>query len=191
MDHVGRPPGSTEAFVVGHRPPRPGVPVCLGAEDVERWNFFENAPLFGLPELPDDIRLPEEPFRKFNWFDFALERLPDGPPDAFQLSGPGTPEQEAASREAMERVEAGFPRLSIHHREVIQLTTLHELSHAAVAERLGVSEGAVKVRLHRAREALRGLLLERDSSAPCTPRLALARGRSGLIGSSRQGARSG
>ncbi len=106
-------------------------------------------------------------------------------------SFPGTPEQEAASREAMERVEAAFPRLSIHHREVIQLTTLHELSHAAMAERLGVSEGAVKVRLHRAREALRGLLLEREGSAPCTPRLALARGRTGLIGSSRQGARSG
>lgn len=106
-------------------------------------------------------------------------------------SFPGTPEQEAASREAMERVEAAFPRLSMHHREVLQLSTLHELSHAAVAERLGVSEGAVKVRLHRAREALRGLLVERERRTPSTPRLALARGRAGLIGSLQQGARSG
>lgn len=105
---------------------------------------------------------------------------------------PGTPEQEAASREAMARVEAVFPRLSVRHREVIQLTTLHELSHAAVARRLGVSEGAVKVRLHRAREALRGLLVERErlGAAP-TPPLVLARARAGLIGSSQQQARSG
>ncbi len=105
---------------------------------------------------------------------------------------PGTPEQEAASREAMERVEAAFPRLSVHHREVIQLTTLNELSHAAVAERLGVSEGAVKVRLHRAREALRGLLVEREpAGAARPPRLVLAHARPGHNGSLPQRARSG
>ncbi len=105
---------------------------------------------------------------------------------------PGTPEQEAASREAMERVEAVFPRLSLRHREVRQLTTLHELSHAAVAERLGVSEGAVKVRLHRAREALRGLLVEPEGpGADRTPRLVLAQARAGHNGSLQQGARSG
>jgi RNA polymerase sigma-70 factor (ECF subfamily) len=105
---------------------------------------------------------------------------------------PGTPEQEAASREAMEQVEAVFPRLSVHHREVLQLTTLHELSHAAVAARLGVSEGAVKVRLHRAREALRGLLVECERRrAARTPRLVLAPGRASLNGSPRQEARSG
>lgn len=111
-------------------------------------------------------------------------------PDADAL--PGTPEQEAASREAVERVEAVFPRLSLHHREVLQLTTLHELSHAAVAERLGVSEGAVKVRLHRAREALRGLLVETGGPrAFRTPRLVLAQARSGHNGSLQQRARSG
>lgn len=103
--------------------------------------------------------------------------------DAF----PGTPEQEVASREAMQQVEAAFPRLSSHHREVIQLTTVHELSHADVALRLGVTEGAVKVRLHRAREALRGLLDQRERPGKVrTPRLALAPARSGLIGSCRR-----
>jgi RNA polymerase sigma-70 factor (ECF subfamily) len=104
---------------------------------------------------------------------------------------PGTPEQEAASREAMKRVEEVFPRLSVHHREVLQLTTL-ELSHAAVAERLGVTEGAVKVRLHRAREALRGLLVERERPrASRTPRLVLAPARRGVNGSSRHAAPTG
>ncbi len=72
----------------------------------------------------------------------------------------GTPEEEAAIREAMELVEAAMPRLKRNHREVLQLAAVYELPHAAVAERLGVTPGAVKVRLHRAREALRGLLQE-------------------------------
>jgi RNA polymerase sigma-70 factor (ECF subfamily) len=105
-----------------------------------------------------------------------------------ETDGPrSNPEQEAASREAMARVQAALPRLPAHHREVIQLATLHELSHADVAERLGVSEGAVKVRLHRAREALRGLLDEGERPRPrATPRLAVARRGTGLYGSSQQ-----
>lgn len=114
----------------------------------------------------------------------TLQLVPDGD------GRPGTPEQEAASREAVERVQAAMPHLAVHHREVIQLTTLGELSHAAVAERLGVSEGAVKVRLHRARQALRGLLVEPGGVRARTPRLVVARARAGLIGSSRE-ARSG
>jgi RNA polymerase sigma-70 factor, ECF subfamily len=99
----------------------------------------------------------------------------------------GNPEQEAASREAMDRVRAAFPRLPAQHREVIQLTTLHELSRADVAELLGVSEGAVKVRLHRAREALRGLLAREDRPRRrATPRLVVAPARTGVNGSSQQ-----
>lgn len=94
-----------------------------------------------------------------------------------------TPEQLAASREEVARVGAAFPRLSARHREILQLTTLRELSHADVASRLGVSEGAVRVRLHRAREALRGLLAERRVPGPAhTTPLVLAPARSGLIG---------
>jgi hypothetical protein len=39
-----------------------------GAELVERWNLFDDDPLFGLPELPDSIGLPDEPFRNLDWF---------------------------------------------------------------------------------------------------------------------------
>lgn len=70
----------------------------------------------------------------------------------------GTPEQEVASREAVEQVEAALPRLARRHREVLQLAAMGELPHADVAARLGVTPGAVKVRLHRARSALRGLV---------------------------------
>jgi hypothetical protein len=42
--------------------------VRKGAEQVERWNLFDDDPLFGLPPLPDDIGWPAEPFRKLEWF---------------------------------------------------------------------------------------------------------------------------
>ena len=73
-------------------------------------------------------------------------------------AAPETPEQQVASREAMERVEAALPGLTRDQREVLQLAGIDELPHADVAARLGVSAGAVKVRLHRARTALRGLV---------------------------------
>ncbi len=95
-----------------------------------------------------------------------------------------TPEQLAASREEVARVSAAIPRLPARHREILQLTTLHDLPRADVARRLGVTEGVVKVRLHRAREALRGLLREpRVPARGATPRLALAGARRSLIGS--------
>jgi RNA polymerase sigma-70 factor (ECF subfamily) len=76
----------------------------------------------------------------------------------------GTPEQEVAWREAMAQVEAALPRLPQRHLEVLRLAAVDELPHADVAAQLGVSPGAVKVRLHRAREALRGLMEERDDA---------------------------
>jgi len=44
------------------------IQVRRGSERVERWNLFDDDPLFGLPELPADIGLPAEPFRKLEWF---------------------------------------------------------------------------------------------------------------------------
>jgi RNA polymerase sigma-70 factor (ECF subfamily) len=77
----------------------------------------------------------------------------------------GTPEQEAASREEVQHVEAALPRLARRDREVLQLAAVGELPHADVAARLGVTRGAVKVRLHRARAALRGLVEHPDGPA--------------------------
>jgi hypothetical protein len=49
--------------------------VRKGAEQVERWNLFDNDPLFGLPDLPNDIGLPAEPFRNLECFDRAHARI--------------------------------------------------------------------------------------------------------------------
>ncbi len=99
-------------------------------------------------------------------------------------TGRDSPEEEVATREEMARVGAAFPRLPARHREILQLATIHELPRADLARQLGVSEGAVKVRLHRARQALRGLLDEGERDGPAgNPQVFLARRRGGLIGS--------
>ena len=69
-----------------------------------------------------------------------------------------TPEDTAATREAARLVERAIDRLAAIHRTVIMLRDVEQLSTAEVAAVLEVSEDAVKVRLHRARQALREIL---------------------------------
>ena len=49
-------------------------------------------------------------------------------------------------------------RLPETHRTILLLRDIEELSTEEAARLLGISENAVKIRLHRARQALRGLL---------------------------------
>lgn len=65
------------------------------------------------------------------------------------------PERRAAAREALSMLEAAVDGLSPALREVYVLREAEGLSTAEVADALGVDEGAVKVRLHRARAAVR------------------------------------
>lgn len=69
---------------------------------------------------------------------------------------------DAASR--ARALHAAIDRLPERHRRVLSLRDLQELDTRATAEALGLSPGAVKVRLHRARRALRELL-----EAPAPP----------------------
>jgi RNA polymerase sigma-70 factor (ECF subfamily) len=84
------------------------------------------------------------------------------------------PEREAAAREAMARVVAAVDQLAAAHREVLALRHESGLSLAEIAARLGVSEGAVKVRLHRARAALRRAVTA-SPRAGRTPQVSVAR----------------
>ncbi len=52
-------------------------------------------------------------------------------------------------------VQAVLARLSEADRELISLRYEEDLTQSAIAERLGIPEGTVKVRLHRARAKLR------------------------------------
>jgi len=68
-----------------------------------------------------------------------------------------SPEALASVRERHERLAAALRTLPLLYREVLTLT-LEELSHAEIAEVLGISESNVAVRLNRARKALREAL---------------------------------
>lgn len=69
-------------------------------------------------------------------------------------TGP-SPEQRAASRELLDVLLSTLEALPVEAREVILLRDIEGLSAAESAAALGLSEQALKSRLHRARTALR------------------------------------
>ena len=75
------------------------------------------------------------------------------------------PEGRAAARETVRLLERAVDGLSAPYRSVYVLREVEELSTTETAEALGLSEEAVKVRLHRARAMLRRALGEAVSRA--------------------------
>jgi RNA polymerase sigma-70 factor (ECF subfamily) len=84
--------------------------------------------------------------------DVALERLPELRGDA------PDPSVEAARSEFRERLEAAMTRLTPQQREAFLLKHVDGLPYAEIAGLMGLSVPALKMRVHRAREALRDLL---------------------------------
>lgn len=70
------------------------------------------------------------------------------------------PEERAAAHETVRLLERAVDRLPSPYRSVYVLREIEQLSTAETAQALGLSEEAVKVRLHRARGMLRDLLGE-------------------------------
>jgi len=62
------------------------------------------------------------------------------------------------SAETRAHVRACIDRLADPYREVLVLRDIEELDTEQTAQHLGINPGAVKTRLHRARQALRALL---------------------------------
>jgi RNA polymerase sigma-70 factor (ECF subfamily) len=65
------------------------------------------------------------------------------------------PELRASAESDRERVSAALLALPPRLRAVVVLRDVYDLPHEAIAEELGISEAAAKVRLHRARRKLR------------------------------------
>jgi len=76
-----------------------------------------------------------------------------------------TPSGALAAREEIERLEAAFETLSDGQREIVTLAHVAGLPRAAIAEHVGMSEGAVRVALHRALAKL-AAELEEDEERP-------------------------
>lgn len=93
------------------------------------------------PETPIDPLLPE--FTSEGYHARPVEMLP---------------EAALMRREARALVRAAIARLPENYRTVVLLRDIEELSTEETAQALGITTTAVKLRLHRARQALRTLL---------------------------------
>ena len=70
-------------------------------------------------------------------------------------------------------VRAQIDKLPDNYRTVLLLRDIEEMSTPEAADALGITENAVKIRLHRARQALRALIDERlrPASSPDAERV--------------------
>jgi len=92
--------------------------------------------------------------------DAAASDDDDTPPPSLQLSDKGPlPDKVAMTGELGEQVRAAIERLPEPYRVVVLLRDVEELPMEEVMEATGLSEPALKSRLHRARLALRDALL--------------------------------
>lgn len=96
------------------------------------------------PEQPIDDLLP-----KFH---------PDGHLASAIENWAVTTDKAAESRELREQVRKYIDQLPESYRTVLLLRDIEELSTDEAAKLLGITPGAVKTRLHRARQALRELM---------------------------------
>jgi RNA polymerase sigma-70 factor (ECF subfamily) len=91
------------------------------------------------------------------------ELLPRFAEDGHQVAHPtpeweGSAEELLARRETREMVRKAIDRLPDSYRAVLLLRDIEELSTEEAARLVGITENAVKIRRHRARQALRTLL---------------------------------
>lgn len=77
---------------------------------------------------------------------------------AVEFDRPASPEQELIRKEMRDCIRGVIWQLSEDHRDVLMLAELGGLSSDELAETLGISAGNAKVRLHRARAALKTAL---------------------------------
>lgn len=91
-----------------------------------------------------------------------LEAMTNGEgPDLILISNDKSPEQQASMREMNHLLEAAIMALPVPYRAVLMMRDVEEMSTADTAAALDLTEENVKVRLHRARAALREELVAR------------------------------
>lgn len=90
--------------------------------------------------------------------DDLLPAFDAGGHHAAPVSAWSTPPSAAENAELCRRVRDAIDRLPEPHRSILLLRDIEEFDTDRTAEMLGSTPGAVKTRLHRARQALRTLL---------------------------------
>jgi RNA polymerase sigma-70 factor (ECF subfamily) len=80
--------------------------------------------------------------------------------EPIELASEAQPESAAESALVMEQLSDAVAQLPPKLRSIVVLKDVYGLSHDAIAEELGISVAAAKVRLHRGRKKLRDILFE-------------------------------
>lgn len=102
--------------------------------------------------------------------DFLRRRVDDAPLSVTDSDGneaplpvadtADTPEEAVLRSEEITAVRSAVGALAEHHREIVVMCDINEMSYRDASEALGIDVGTVKNRLSRARAALRGILKE-------------------------------
>jgi RNA polymerase sigma-70 factor, ECF subfamily len=110
-----------------------------------------------LMKLRTRKRHPEEDIEQYlpRFLEDGHQRLPSTP---WTKSAPESAQSVLEREELRQTVRTAIDKLPDAYRIVLQLRDIEELSTAETAEILGVTKNVVKIRLHRARQALRTLL---------------------------------
>jgi RNA polymerase sigma-70 factor (ECF subfamily) len=89
----------------------------------------------------------------------------DDSPEPVERRPEAQPAGSAESGEVLARIAAALDELPAKLRAVVVLKDVYDLPHEAIAEELGITVAAAKVRLHRARRKLRDVLYEEGAEA--------------------------
>ena len=82
--------------------------------------------------------------------------------EPIELAPEAQPEAAAESAVVMQQLSDAVAQLPPKLRSIVVLKDVYGLSHEAIAEELGISVAAAKVRLHRGRKKLRDVLFEEN-----------------------------
>ena len=70
--------------------------------------------------------------------------------------------EQLAKKQAKAELHTALSKLSDDHREVLTLSRFQELKCREIADILGITEGAAKVRIHRAMQELKNIYVTKQ-----------------------------
>ncbi|MFN8354432.1 MAG: RNA polymerase sigma factor [Spirosomataceae bacterium] len=85
---------------------------------------------------------------------------------ANQLSGGALADETLIKKQELDLLHSAIGKLSPEHREVLILSRFQELKYEEIARILDTTEGAIKVRIHRAMGELRTLFFKIENGGP-------------------------
>ncbi len=103
--------------------------------------------------------------RRYTWLS-----IEDNPAMQWLAGENDRPDESALRREAGDEVRLLLDRLEPTYRLPLVLRYWHDLSYAEIAEVMGITEAAVKSRLHRARLQMAEQMTRQQAAVAATPR---------------------